>query len=83
MYRPLDTRHVYDDPAWILIWYREDLHAVYESGNVPTIVSSRPAISVLGPLAVYTEVLPDQHSFKGQAGGKGVFPLWLPGNGFT
>ena len=32
LYRPLDTRHVYDDPAWI-DWYREDLHAVYANGE--------------------------------------------------
>lgn len=78
MYRPLDTRHVYDDPAWI-DWYREDLHAVYANGDVPTLVSL-PRDFGAGPLAVHTDILADQHSFKGQAGGKGVFPLWLPGD---
>lgn len=79
LYRPLDTRHLYDDAAWI-DWYREDLHAVYEKGDVPTLVSL-PRDFGAGPLAIHTDVLPDQHSFKGQAGGKGVFPLWLPGDG--
>jgi hypothetical protein len=79
LYRPLDTRHVFDDPSWI-DWYREDLHAVYAAGDVPTLVSL-PRDFGAGPLAVHTDLLPDQHSFKGQAGGKGVFPLWLPGDG--
>ena len=78
-YRPLDIRHVYDDPAWI-DWYREDLHAVYAAADVPTLVSL-PRDFGAGPLAVHTDLLPEQHSFKGQAGGKGVFPLWLPGDG--
>lgn len=79
LYRPLDTRHVYDDPDWI-DWYREDLHAVYAAGDVPTLISL-PRDLGGGPLAIHTDILPDQHSFKGQAGGKGVFPLWLPGDG--
>jgi len=78
-YRPLDTRHVYDDPAWI-DWYREDLHAVYKRGDVPTLVSL-PRDFGAGPLAIHTDLLPDQHCFKGQAGGKGMFPLWLPVDG--
>lgn len=79
LYRPLDIRHVYDDPSWI-DWYREDLHAIYDAGDVPTLVSL-PRDFGAGPLAIHTDVLPDQHAFKGQAGGKGVFPLWLPGDG--
>ncbi len=79
LYRPLDTRHVYDDPAWI-DWYREDLHAVYANGDVPTLISL-PRDLGGGPLAVHTDVLAEQHSFMGKAGGKGVFPLWLPGDG--
>lgn len=79
LYRPLDARHVYDDPSWI-DWYREDLHAVYAGGDVPTLVSL-PRDFGAGPLAIHTDLLPDQHSFKGQAGGKGVFPLWLPNDG--
>ncbi len=79
LYRPLDHRHVYDDPAWI-DWYRDDLHAVYASGDVPTLISL-PRDLGAGPLAIHTDLLPDQHAFKGQAGGKGVFPLWLPGDG--
>lgn len=79
LYRPFDIRHVYDDPAWI-DWYRDDLHRVYERGEVPTLVSL-PRDFGAGPLAIHTDLLPDQHSFKGQAGGKGVFPLWLPGEG--
>lgn len=70
---------MYDDPSWI-DWYREDLHAVYAAGDVPTLVSL-PRDFGAGPLAIHTDLLPDQHSFKGQAGGKGVFPLWLPGDG--
>ena len=81
LYRPLDTRHVYDDPAWI-DWFREDLHAVYASGDVPTLISL-PRDLGGGPLAIHSDLLPDQHSFKGQAGGKGVFPLWLPADGQT
>lgn len=79
LYRPLDTRHVYDDPAWI-DWYREDLHNVYANGDVATLISL-PRDFGRGPLAIHTDLLPDQHSFKGEAGGKGVFPLWLPGDG--
>jgi hypothetical protein len=79
LYRPLDTRHVFDDPTWI-DWYREDLHAIYALGDVPTLVSL-PRDFGAGPLAIHSDLLPDQHSFKGQAGGKGVFPLWLPGDG--
>lgn len=79
LYRPLDTRHVYDDPAWI-DWFREDLHTVYAAGETPTLISL-PRDFGGGPLAIHTDLLPDQHSFKGQAGGKGVFPLWLPGDG--
>ncbi|RYG78463.1 hypothetical protein EU513_02305 [Yimella sp. RIT 621] len=79
LYRPLDSRHVYDDPAWI-DWYRDELHAVYAAGDVPTLISL-PRDLGAGPLAIHTDLLPDQHSFKGQAGGKGVFPLWLPGDG--
>lgn len=79
LYRPLDTRHVYDDPAWI-DWYREDLHAVYANGDVPTLISL-PRDLGGGPLAIHTDALAEQHSFMGKAGGKGVFPLWLPGDG--
>lgn len=79
LYRPLDIRHVFDDPTWI-DWYREDLHAVYAAGDVPTLVTL-PRDFGAGPLAIHTDLLPDQHCFKGQAGGKGVFPLWLPGDG--
>ena len=79
LYRPLDIRHVYDDPAWV-DWYREDLHAVYKEGDVPTLVSL-PRDFGAGPIAIHTDLLADQHSFKGQAGGKGLFPLWLPGDG--
>lgn len=79
LYGPLDTRYVYDDPAWI-DWFREDLHAVYAAGEVPTLISL-PRDFGGGPLVIHTGLLPDQHSFKGQAGGKGVFPLWLPGDG--
>lgn len=79
LYRPLDTRYVYDDPAWI-DWFRADLHAVYEHGPVPTLISL-PRDFGRGPLSIYTELLPEQHAFKGKAGGKGVFPLWLPGDG--
>lgn len=78
-YRPLDNRYVYDDPAWI-DWYRDDLHAVYAAGEVPTLISL-PRDLGGGPLAIHSDLLADQHSFKGQAGGKGVFPLWLPGDG--
>lgn len=38
LYRPLDFRYVYDDPAWV-DWFRDDLHAVYETGDVPTLIS--------------------------------------------
>lgn len=79
LYRPLDVRYVYDDPAWI-DWYRKDLHRVYETGPVPTLVSL-PRDFGAGPLAVHTDMIADQHSFKGQAGGKGIYPLWLPGDG--
>jgi hypothetical protein len=79
LYRPLDTRHVYDDPAWI-DWFRDELHNVYADGDVPTLISL-PRDLGGGPLAVHTDLLADQHSFKGQAGGKGIFPLWLPGEG--
>jgi len=79
LYRPLDTRFVYDDRDWI-DWYREDLHQVYAAGDVPTLVSV-PRDFGAGPLAIHSDILPDQHAFKGQAGGKGVFPLWLPGDG--
>lgn len=79
LYRPLDIRHVYDDPQWI-DWYREDLHRVYAKGEVPTLISL-PRDFGAGPLAIHSDLLPDQHCFKGQAGGKAVFPLWLPNQG--
>ncbi|MEH6822064.1 MAG: type ISP restriction/modification enzyme [Dietzia psychralcaliphila] len=79
LYRPLDFRHVYDDPAWI-DWYREDLHRVYEDVDVPTLISL-PRDFGAGPLVIHSDLLPEQHSFRGKAGGMAVFPLWLPGDG--
>lgn len=79
LYRPLDERYVYDDPAWI-DWYREALHEVYAAGNTPTLITL-PRDFGAGPLAIHSELLPEQHAFRGVAGGKGVFPLWLPGDG--
>jgi len=79
LYRPLDVRWLYDDPRWI-DWYREDLHAVYAEGPVPTLVSM-PRELGNGPVAMHTDMLMEQHVFRGQAGGKGVFPLWLPAGG--
>lgn len=76
-YRPLDERYVYDDPFWI-DWFREDLHEVYALGDVPTLVSL-PRDFGRGPLAMYTELLPEQHSFRGSAGGMAIYPLYRMG----
>lgn len=75
-YRPLDERHVYNDPGWV-DWFRPDLQAIYDIGDVPTLVSL-PRDFGRGPLAIYTELLPDQHVFNGR-GGKAVFPLYRIG----
>lgn len=80
LYRPLDWRHVYDDPSWIT-WYREDLHALYkEERRVPALVTILDNHG-RGPLVMHTSTLMDQHSFRGSAGGKGVFPLYVVAGG--
>jgi hypothetical protein len=79
LYRPLDFRHVYDDPAWI-DWYREDLHRIYADAEIPTLISL-PRDFGAGPLVIHSDLIPEQHSFRGKAGGMAVFPLWLPGDG--
>lgn len=79
LYRPLDWRHVYDDPDWIT-WYREDLHAIYgDHRSVPALVTITDNHG-RGPAVMHTTTLMDQHSFRGSAGGKGVFPLYVLGN---
>lgn len=75
LYRPLDVRYVYDDPKWI-DWYREDLHAIYSKGPVPTLVTN-PSGQGEGPTVIHTGLLMDQHSFNNR-GGKAIFPLWYP-----
>ncbi|MFC7909958.1 type ISP restriction/modification enzyme [Streptomyces nigra] len=74
LYRPLDFRWVYDDPNWI-DWYREDLHTVYRDGGVPALITLARDQGA-GPTVIHSEMLMEQHAFKGSAGGKGVFPLW-------
>ncbi len=77
LYRPLDYRYIYDDPAWI-DWYREDLHRVFSGGaGVPTLIS-KPRGQGAGVAAIHSAVLPEQHSFKGSAGGKAIWNLWYP-----
>lgn len=75
-YRPLDERHIYNDPAWI-DWYRESLQDIYNFGETPTIISL-PRDFGRGPLTTYTQLLPDQHAFNNR-GGKAVFPLYKVG----
>lgn len=75
-YRPLDERHIYNDPVWV-DWFREDLQAIYDIGDTPTLISL-PRDFGKGPLATYTEILPEQHAFNGR-GGKAVFPLYKLG----
>jgi hypothetical protein len=75
LYRPLDQRWLYDDPAWV-DWYREDLHRVYAHGPVPTLITN-PRGHGAGPAAIHTTLLPDQHAFNNR-GGKGVWNLWHP-----
>lgn len=75
-YRPLDERHIYNDPVWV-DWFREDLQAIYDMGDTPTLISL-PRDFGKGPLATYTEILPEQHAFNGR-GGKAVFPLYKIG----
>lgn len=79
LYRPLDERYLYDDPDWI-DWYRPELHPFYEAGPVPTLVTL-PRDFGAGPLGLHTCLLPEQHAFRGKAGGKGVYPLWSPAPG--
>lgn len=74
LYRPLDWRWVYDDPAWIT-WYREDLHEVYASDPVPAIVTIEDNHG-RGPAVMHTSTLMEQHSFRGSAGGRAIFPLY-------
>lgn len=76
-YRPLDERHIYNDPVWV-DWFREDLQAIYDVGDTPTLISL-PRDFGKGPLATYTEILPEQHAFNGR-GGKAVFPLYKVGD---
>lgn len=77
LYRPLDYRWIYDDPEWI-DWYREDLHRVFESEtDVPTLIS-KPRGQGAGVAGIHSSVLPEQHSFKGSAGGKAIWHLWYP-----
>jgi len=75
-YRPLDERHIYNDPAWI-DWFREPLQEIYSLGETPTLISL-PRDFGRGPLTTYTQILPDQHAFNNR-GGKAVFPLYKVG----
>lgn len=77
-YRPLDYRWVYDDPRWI-DWYRPEMHEVFRSGAVPTIVTIEREHGA-GPACLVTEGLMDQHSFNNR-GSRGVFHLWHPAAG--
>lgn len=74
LYRPLDWRWVYDDPAWIT-WYREDLHEIYDGDPVPAIVTVEDNHG-RGPAVMHSSTLMEQHSFRGSAGGRSIFPLY-------
>lgn len=75
-YRPLDHRTLYDDPAWIT-WDRPSLRKAF-----PMIDTDNWAIVTLphdhgrGPAAIHAGGMPDQHYFRGSAGGRAVYPLW-------
>ncbi len=76
VYRPLDYRWLYDDPAWI-DWYRPDLQAIYaRDRRVPSIVTI-PTDHGAGPAVMHVDRLMDQHAFNNR-GAKGVFTLWHP-----
>ena len=76
VYRPLDVRWLYDDPAWI-DWYRPALQAIYaDDKRVPSIVTI-PTDHGAGPSVMHVDRLMDQHSFNNR-GAKGVFTLWHP-----
>lgn len=78
VYRPLDLRWVYDDPAWI-DWYRPTLQAIYAHGKrVPSLVTI-PSDHGAGPTVMHVDRIMDQHSFNNR-GAKGVFTLWHPHN---
>jgi len=78
VYRPLDVRWVYDDPAWI-DWYRPTLQAIYANGKrMPSLVTI-PSDHGAGPAVMHVDLLMDQHSFNNR-GAKGVFSLWHPHN---
>lgn len=76
VYRPLDLRWLYDDPAWI-DWYRPYLQAVYAHGKrVPSLVTI-PTDHGAGPAVIHVDQLMDQHAFNNR-GAKAVFTLWHP-----
>lgn len=77
LYRPLDYRWLYNDRDWV-DWYREDLQNVYEQlGEVPTLITVTGGQGA-GPAVSHSLVLPDQHAFLGQRGGRAVWNLWHP-----
>jgi hypothetical protein len=76
VYRPLDIRWVYADPAWV-DWWRPNLQQIYSASPTASLVTL-PGDHGNGPTVMHVEKLMDQHSFRGSDGGKGVFPLWLP-----
>lgn len=76
VYRPLDFRWVYDDPAWV-DWWRPNLQRIYAASSTTSLVTL-PGDHGNGPTVLHVERLMDQHSFRGSDGGKGVFSLWLP-----
>lgn len=76
VYRPLDIRWVYDDPAWI-DWYRPYLQKVYAGDQrIPSLVTI-PTDHGAGPTVMHADRLMDQHAFNNR-GAKGVFTLWHP-----
>lgn len=77
-YRPLDERHLYNDPVWIHR-ARPKLQQLIALGSSPTIIGL-PRDYGRGPLATYTELLPQQHAFRGSAGGAAVFTLYRMGD---
>lgn len=79
VYRPLDRRTVFDEPAFV-DWPRSELQSIWGSVNRALFVM--PSGTGNGPACWACGNLPDRHAFRGSYGGY-AFPLYdrRPGHG--
>lgn len=72
-YRPLDYRHIYNDPRFIHR-PRPGLQRAFSRPNLALVTIERGFGA--GPAAFPVNALPDLHVFRGFGGSRGIYPLY-------